>query len=58
MARKEDQKDTDDDLILRNMLDLATTLCEGEDAFLSGQYDYLRQRIDALIEIRRARYAS
>jgi hypothetical protein len=46
--------DTDqDDAILKAMLEQAERLCATGDTMLKGQYDYLRARIDALIELRR-----
>ena len=43
----------DDDAVLRAMLAEAERLCATRDALLKGQYDHLRARIDALIELRR-----
>jgi hypothetical protein len=43
----------DDDLILKAMLEQAEQLCKSGDALVRGQYEYLRARIDALIELRR-----
>ena len=46
--------DTDqDDAVLEAMLKQAEGLCASGDAMLKGQYEYLRARIDALIELRR-----
>ncbi len=42
----------DDDAILANMLREAESLCRSDDALLCGQYDHLRERIRALIELR------
>ena len=43
----------DEDAVLRAMLADAERLCATGDALLKGQYDHLRARIDALIELRR-----
>lgn len=44
----------DDVALLREMLALAERLAATEDQLLAGQYDYLRARIEALIELQRA----
>jgi hypothetical protein len=44
----------DDDAVLAAMLAQAERLCATGDALLKGQYEHLRARIDALIELRRA----
>lgn len=44
---------TDDDAVLESMLREAERLCATEDALLKGQYEHLRARIAALIELRR-----
>jgi hypothetical protein len=44
---------TDDDAVLRAMLAQAERLATSGDALLRGQYEHLRARIDALIELRR-----
>jgi hypothetical protein len=47
--------ETSDDAILREMLALADRLCAGtSDTMMSGQYAFLRARIDALLELRGA----
>ena len=43
----------DEDAVLRAMLADAERLCATDDALLKGQYEHLRARIDALIELRR-----
>lgn len=43
----------DDDAVLAAMLAQAERLCATGDSLLKGQYDHLRSRIDALIELRR-----
>ncbi|MBW8812905.1 MAG: hypothetical protein JF588_05715 [Caulobacterales bacterium] len=43
----------DDDAVLRAMRTEAERLATSGDALLRGQYEYLRARIDALIELRR-----
>ena len=43
----------DEDQILQAMMEQAEKLCQSGDVLLKGQYDYLRARIDALIELRR-----
>jgi hypothetical protein len=48
-----DQPPIDDDTVLRTMLAQAERLCATQDALLKGQYEHLRARIDALIELRR-----
>jgi hypothetical protein len=44
---------TDDDAVLRAMRDEAERLSKTGDVLLRGQYEHLRARIDALIELRR-----
>jgi hypothetical protein len=46
--------DKDDRDILNAMLDGANVLCRTDDALLRGQYEYLRARIQAVIELRLA----
>jgi hypothetical protein len=41
-----------DDAVLRAMLVQAERLCRSGDALMAGQYEYLRARIDALLELR------
>jgi len=48
----------DDDAVLRAMLAQAERLCATGDALLKGQYEHLRARIDALIELRRVSAAA
>ena len=48
-GRKDDRND---DAILANMLAEAERLCASEDALLKGQYEFLKDRIRALIELR------
>ena len=48
----------DDDAVLRAMLAEAERLCTTGDALLKGQYEHLRARIDALIELRRVSAAA
>jgi hypothetical protein len=48
----------DDDAVLRAMLAEAERLCATGDALLKGQYEHLRGRIDALIELRRVSAAA
>jgi hypothetical protein len=43
----------DDDTVLRAMLAQAEQLCATGDGLLKGQYEHLRARIDALLELRR-----
>jgi hypothetical protein len=38
--------------LLADMLEAAEKLCRSDDALLVGQYEYLRARINALIELR------
>ncbi len=40
--------------ILNAMLEGADVLCRTDDALLKGQYEYLRSRIQAMIELRLA----
>lgn len=40
--------------ILNAMLEGADVLCRTDDALLKGQYEYLRSRIQAVIELRLA----
>lgn len=47
----------DEDALLRAMLADAERLCATDDALLKGQYEHLRARIDALIELRCGRSA-
>jgi hypothetical protein len=49
---------TDDDAVLRDMLAQAERLCATDDVLLKGQYEHLRARIDALIELRRVTAAA
>ncbi|WP_156495449.1 hypothetical protein [Croceicoccus estronivorus] len=42
----------DEDALLAQMLEMAEQLAATDDALLAGQYDYLRARIAALMEIR------
>lgn len=44
----------DEDAILAEMLTLAEQLVGTDDALMVGQYDYLRARVAALIELRGA----
>jgi hypothetical protein len=44
----------DEDAILAEMLALAEQLAATDDALMAGQYDYLRARVAALIELRGA----
>lgn len=44
----------DEDAILAQMLALAERLSATDDALMVGQYDHLRARIAALIELRGA----
>jgi hypothetical protein len=47
--------ESNDDAILREMLALADKLCAGAtDTMMTGQYAFLRARIDALLELRGA----
>jgi len=48
----------DEDALLRAMLADAERLCATDDALLKGQYQHLRARIDALIELRRGAAAA
>jgi hypothetical protein len=43
----------DDTRILQAMLQQAERLCRSGDALLVGQYQHLRARIDALLELSR-----
>ena len=52
------EQSRDDDAVLRAMLIEAERLCATGDALLKGQYDHLRARIDALLELRRTTTAS
>ncbi|MEI9992003.1 MAG: hypothetical protein WDM86_18430 [Rhizomicrobium sp.] len=45
------QKSADDLTILRAMLEKAEHLCRCDDGLLAGQYEHLRERIRALIEL-------
>jgi hypothetical protein len=45
---------SDDDAILAEMLALAERLATTDDALMTGQYNHLRARIAALIELRGA----
>ena len=47
------QPTDDDDAVLRSMLAQAEQLCTTGDGLLKGQYEHLRARIDALLELRR-----
>jgi hypothetical protein len=47
------QPSCDDDTVLRSMLAQAEQLCATGDGLLKGQYEHLRARIDALLELRR-----
>ena len=40
--------------LLAQMLETAEKLCRSNDALLAGQYEYLRARINALIEMQPA----
>ena len=40
--------------ILTSMLESADVLCQSKDALLVGQYEYLRARIRAIMELRMA----
>jgi hypothetical protein len=46
-------RSADDDVVLARMLRDAEALCAGKDLLLAGQYHHLRERIRALIELRR-----
>ena len=41
-----------DDLFLQEMMEMADHLCESGDALLRGQYEHLRGRIQALLDLR------
>jgi hypothetical protein len=45
--------DEDENVTLSDMLAAAERLCKTHDAFMQGQYQHLRGRICALIELRR-----
>lgn len=42
----------EDDRLLAEMLALAERLADTDDQLMAGQYDYLRARIAALIDVR------
>ncbi len=46
------EPDNDHDAVLADMLRQAERLCACDDALLKGQYEFLKDRIRALIELR------
>lgn len=54
MAAAKDNADQGHREILAAMLENAEVLCRSGDALLVGQYEYLRARIRAIMELRSA----